>query len=57
MTAKDIPVGEWFMLKKTKQWYKMARLGRKYVYATQIGTVKEFQFDITDEVEPMGKKK
>ena len=56
MTAKEVPVGEWFMLLRTKQWYKMKRIGRKYVYATQIGSSKEYQFSTTDEVQLMKPK-
>lgn len=50
MIAKDVPLGEWFMLLRTKQWFKAIRKGRKYIYATQIGVFSEFKFELTEEV-------
>jgi len=52
MKAKDVPVGTWFMVLRTKRWYK--RLGgsseKGTIRAGLIETKKVFYIDEDEEV-------
>jgi hypothetical protein len=51
MKAKEAPVGEWIMLKRTKQWFKKQKDGKHQIECTQIGSKQKFYVDNDEEVE------
>ncbi len=51
MLAKDAPVGEWIMVKRTKQWFKKIRDGKHKVECSQVGSKKVFYVHNEEEVE------
>jgi len=50
--AKDVPLGEWFMVLKTHEWYKcIAKDEMNFVAGTQIGVFGDVLIDPEEEVE------
>jgi len=51
MLAKDAIVGEWIMVKRTKQWFKKVKNGKHKVECSQVESKKVFYVDNEEEVE------
>lgn len=50
MKAIQVPIGEWFMIVKTKEWYKKVDGDEKNVEATVIGKFQKFSIPNNTEV-------
>ncbi len=48
--VKNLPIGKWFL--KSKKWYSLTYVGTKMLKAKQIGSTKEYTFDIDITAEP-----
>ena len=50
VTAKDVPIHDWFFLRSKKKWYKKVEEDENYVYGTQIGILSNFRVPLDAEV-------
>jgi hypothetical protein len=50
VTAKDVPMYDWFFLRSKKKWYKKVEEDENYVYGTQIGILSNFRVPLDAEV-------
>lgn len=50
MTASEVKVGSWFMILRSKQWYKKVSNGNTYVSCTVPTDNKEYLVRLTEEV-------
>jgi hypothetical protein len=51
MKAKDVPVDEWFMVKKTKRWFKKCEDKGDKTVCSQIGPKTKVFIDNEEEVQ------
>ena len=51
MIAVNVPDGEWFMIKETKQWLKKTKNGKQHVEASVLGDNKVYLVSPEEEVE------
>jgi hypothetical protein len=56
MLAKDVKPGDWFMVKRSRTWYKKVRDTKAYAVGTQIGVLTDFMIPADEEVEVRSKK-